>query len=311
MPQSLVLNLETQSTVSSNHLQGYSLQQLFFNLVDVVDPDLGRVLRRDKKNCSYAVSAIQFSPNPSTIPAPISASPITLTHRLQSSSQETSNTLQYAHTATVEQHTKCWWRISFLDDGLFDHLAYLWNQLSDEIFLLGPSGVKVESVAFESSVNAWASSCSYCDLYEQASAHERDIHLQVVTPTAFTNGAAVTPLPTADAVFQHLRKHWNRYSGLVFAPRLVEAVIPIDFDIQTQTVQTIRRNSLQNLTGCTGQISFRINGHGDPFIVKRINALANFTRYCGIGINTQLGMGVVKRLPAKQTTLMNVNAFNA
>ncbi|MEL6602536.1 MAG: CRISPR-associated endoribonuclease Cas6 [Cyanobacteria bacterium J06614_10] len=301
MPQSLVLNFITQSAVPPKHLQGYSLQQLFFNLVDVVDPALGHVLRRDKKNRSYSLSALQLSPVPTLRSShqPRNCPP----NRSERKSnlhplplRNPSARLQYTHSQTVAPHTKCWWRISFLDDELFDHLIFLWNQLRDEVFQLGTGAVKVVQIAAELTGVDWASSCSYRDLYEEASAHEREIHLQFVTPTAFESAGRITPLPTAEAIFQPLRKHWNRYSDLVFSPTLISDLVPIDFDIETRPVQSTLRNSFQTLIGCTGQISFRIGGEGGPLITKQLNALADFTRYCGIGLNTQLGMGVIKRI---------------
>ncbi|MEL6469076.1 MAG: CRISPR-associated endoribonuclease Cas6 [Cyanobacteria bacterium J06623_4] len=305
MPQSLVLNLTTQSAVPPKHLQGYSLQQLFFNLVDVVDPALGHVLRRDKKNRSYSLSALQLSPVPTLRTAYRSFNgPANRPDRgLTGQPDKKSNLhplpprrLQYTHSHTVAPHTECWWRISFLDDELFDHLIFLWNQLNEEVFQLGTGNVKVIQIAAELPGVDWASSCSYRDLYEDASAHEREIHLQFATPTAFESAGRITPLPTAEAIFQPLRKHWNRYSDLVFSPTLVNDLVPIDFDIQTRPVQSTLRNSFQTIVGCTGHISFRIGGEGGPLITKQLNALADFTRYCGIGINTQFGMGVIKRI---------------
>ncbi|MEL6259953.1 MAG: CRISPR-associated endoribonuclease Cas6 [Cyanobacteria bacterium J06631_12] len=297
MPQSLVLNFITQSAVPPKHLQGYSLQQLFFNLVDVVDPALGHVLRRDKKNRAYSLSALQLSQVP-TLRTSIRPPGKGNLHPLRPRNQTQSAQLQYTHNHTVAPQTECWWRISFLDDELFDHLIFLWNQLRDEVFQLGTATIKVMQIAAELPGMDWASSCSYRDLYEEASVHEREIHLQFVTPTAFEAGGCVTPLPTAEAIFQPLRKHWNRYSDLVFSPNLLSDIIPIDFDIETQPVQSALRNTFQTIVGCTGQISFRIGGEGDPLITKRINALADFTRYCGIGFNTRFGMGVVKRMNA-------------
>ena len=296
MPQSLVLSLETQSAISSKHLQGHPLQQLFFSILDTIDPQLGHVLRRDKKNYAYTLSAIQ----PGSFPqGQAGLYALTKDH---TPTQHQTQSLQYSHSHTLKAKTKCWWRITFLDDALFEHLVFLWNQLSNEIFPLGLSSIKIERVSFKSADADWACSCSYRDLYEQASAKERNIHLQFITPTAFDTIHGITPLPTAEAVFQSLRKHWNRYSGLVFAPNLTHAIIPTRFDIQTQPVKTVRRNALQTLIGCTGEISFRIGGNGDPLTIKRINALARFTQYCSIGINTRLGMGVVKRIPNKQNT---------
>jgi len=292
MPQSLVLNLETRSEVSQQHLQGYSLQQLFFHLVDVVDPELGHVLRRDKQNRSYSLSAVQSGESlgdhaDGTLRVLTSGIPV--------------GNLQYTHSASIAPKTSCWWRISFLDDGLFDHLIFLWNQLQDEVFQLGSGSVKISHISAGTPGLGWASSRSYSDIYEQASAHERDIHFRFVTPTAFEIHGQKTALPTVEAVFQPLRKSWNRYGGLAFAPSLVDPIIPTNFNIQTQAVQSFRRRSLETLVGCVGQISFRILGDRDPLIVKRINTLADFTQYCPIGCNTQLGMGVVRRVVGAST----------
>ena len=61
MPQSIVLNLVTQSAIPREHLQGYVLQQLFFNLVKTVDPQLGNALCRDEQNRAYSLSALQLN----------------------------------------------------------------------------------------------------------------------------------------------------------------------------------------------------------------------------------------------------------
>jgi len=76
----------------------------------------------------------------------------------------------------------------------------------------------------------------------------------------------------------------------------VSNIVPTHFNIQTETTQNARRSSPESIVGCTGQISFRIAGDDDPLIIKRINTLADFTRYCAIGCNTHLGMGTLRRL---------------
>jgi CRISPR-associated endoribonuclease Cas6 len=318
MPQSLVLNLITQSPISRQHLQGYFLQQLFFSLVNTVDPTLGNVLRRDTQNRSYSLSALQLldsmsnqasqGGNPLVEQAvqqtaqqmpPASVGPSTVRkfafHRKPKCVGQTTQ-LQYSNRQAVPANTACWWRISFLDDDLFDHLVFLWNQLRDDSFSLGTGSVMISSISADVPGLEWASSCSYRELYEQASERDRDIHLQFVTPTAFEKEGQLTPLPTADAVFHTLRRRWNRHSGLVFAPSLISNIVATHFDIQTEITQRSRRKVSESIVGCTGQISFRIAGDDDPLIVKRINTLADFTRYCGIGCNTQLGMGVIRRI---------------
>ncbi|MEO1386355.1 MAG: CRISPR system precrRNA processing endoribonuclease RAMP protein Cas6 [Cyanobacteria bacterium J06634_6] len=314
MPQSLIINLVTQSPVADKHLQGHSLQQLFFTLVSVVDPELGHVLQRDPTNSSYSLSALQLtspklhsSESSSTgisavsqvypISQPVSAFQKTLEEKRKAAASLEKRTLQFSHSNAIAANTSCWWRISFLDDALFGHLSFLWNQLPGEVFFLGDASVRLLDVSLEcSSHSSWVSSCSYRDLYEQASAYNRNIHLHFVTPTTFEEGGYTSPLPTVEAVFQSLRKYWNRYSGLVFAPSLANSIVPTNFDIKTQPVHNILQSSLQTLIACTGRISFRVGGHGDPLITQRLNALANFTQYCPIGTNTQYGMGVIKRV---------------
>lgn len=295
MPQSLVLNLEAQSVVPQQHLQGYSLQQLFFHLVDIVDPELGHVLRRDKQNRSYSLSAIQSGQHSGGASQRADGKVRVLTPK------RAFGHLQYTHSDSIPPQTSCWWRISFLDDGLFDHLIFLWNQLQDEVFQLGSGSVKIVHIVADDPGLNWASSQSYSDIYEQAFVHERDIHFQFVTPTAFEIHGQKTALPTVEAVFQPLRRCWNRYGGLAFAPSLIDPIVPTNFNIQTQAVQSFRRRSLETLVGCVGQISFRILGDSDPLIIKRINTLADFTHYCPIGCNTQLGMGVVRRVVSTST----------
>lgn len=324
MPQSLVINLVTQSTIPQQHLQGYFLQQLFFSLVDTVDPTLGNVLRRDDQNRSYSLSALQLNLASERVAEPSIGRTIDeraidnertdqaikqvaqgsiaqgnvrqfISKRQPRLAIQTTQ-LQYSHTQAIAANTDCWWRISFLDDDLFDHLIFLWNQLRSERFSLGTGSVSIRSISADLPGLEWASSCSYREIYEQASERDRDIHLQFVTPTAFEKEGQMTPLPTAEAVFHPLRRRWNRYSGLAFTPNLVSHIIPTHFNIQTETTQRSRRKASESIVGCMGHISFRIAGDDDPLIIKRINTLANFTRYCGIGCNTLLGMGIVRRL---------------
>lgn len=294
MPQSLVLNLITQSAIPREHLQGYALQQLFFDLVEAVDPDLARVLRRDDQNRSYSLSALQLDASSRRSPSSPKTqgnirlfTPRTQTHAAQ---------LQYTHRQAIASDTACWWRISFLDDDLFDHLIFLWNQLRNESFSLGNGSIALSSITADLPGLDWASSCSYRDIYEQASIYQRDIHLQFVTPTAFNAEGHTTPLPTADAVFHPLRRRWNRYGGLAFAPSLISNIVPTHFNIQTETTYSTQRGASESIVGCIGQISFRIAGDDDPLIIKRINTLADFTRYCAIGCNTLVGMGTLRRL---------------
>ncbi len=317
MPQSLILNLISQDAIAPQHLQGYALQQLFFDLVEAVDLDLGRVLRRDKRNCAYRLSALQVNApqiNTALIGAPqtrsfqvLSASKLSKAKLTQNSLPKSStgaihsepspqkSTLRYACNTPLNPQTESWWRVAFLDDALLDHLVTLWNQIGHETFQLGPANVRITQATVDATVGDWADSCSYQDIYENASSYERDVRLQIITPVVFDHGNDITPLPTIEAVFQPLRKCWNHYSTLAFAPSLLSSIIPNSFDIQTVPIHDIQSSSYKSITGCIGHISFCIDSE-DSLTIKRINTLANYTQYCGIGYNARLGLGVIKRL---------------
>ncbi|MGB7086493.1 MAG: CRISPR system precrRNA processing endoribonuclease RAMP protein Cas6 [Phormidesmis sp.] len=311
MPQSLILNLVAESSIPQRHLQGYSLQQLFFDLVDSVDLELGRVLRRDKQNRSYSVSALQFTQAASETATDQQPRDRRVSEYLPSQGnihhfirrdQTDILTLQYAHYRPVAARSRCWWRISLLDDDLFAHLAPLWNQLQDEVFQLGSGSVKIADVAADLPEADWAASCNYSEIYECASAHERDIHFQFVTPVAFGQQGQGTLLPTPDAMFHPLRRCWNHYSGLAFVSSIVAPVAITHLNIQTETVQSYQRQSSKLIVSCTGQISYQIMTQSDPLIIKQINTLADFTRYCPVGCNTLAGMGVIHRLSSRAAT---------
>ena len=327
MPQSLVLNLIAQSAISQKYLQGRAPQQLFFDLVDEVDPELGNILRQDEQSRAYSLSALQIDLRGSQAKAtrpeavgtatakalPVSARVARRNVRLLTT--RTDLPLQFSHRQAIESGTRCWWRITFLDDELFDHLIFLWNQLLSEPFQLGGGTVAITNVTADMpnlrpSVAPWpgmnwASSCSYRDLYETASAYEQDIHIQFITPTAFEEEGCVSPMPTAGAVFHPLRKCWNRYSGLAFAPSLVKNIVPMTFNIRTEAIHasSVTKTVSETLSGCVGQVSFRILGD-DPLTTKRLNALADFSCYCGIGYGTPVGLGTVRRLSGSSAKIV-------
>lgn len=306
MPQNVVLNLVTQTAISPLYLQGRSLQKLFFELVESVDPELGKALRYDEQTNFYSFSALQVRSEQAGSGC-----------RMMASEGLGEEGLQHTHKHTLPAQTRCWWRISFVDDDLFDHLAFLWHELRGEVFQLGSGLISVSGIASDlsvgagsagsdctgSDITAWTASCSYTELYAQASTQEQDIQIQFVTPTVFQqkgrDGCGHTPLPTVSSIFEPLRRCWNRHSKLAFTPHLINYITPTHFNIRTQSVQYIQHHSIQTFTGCIGTIGFQISGQSDPLIIKRINALADFAQYCSVGRGARFGMGLIKRLGSR------------
>jgi CRISPR-associated endoribonuclease Cas6 len=271
MPHSLVLHLIPQSDLSPNYLDGKHLHALFLSLVSAVDKSLGDRLHADKGQKAFTLSNIQI------------AHP-----------QKSRKTLQWQYRQPIAAGTPCWWRISLLDDTLFGQLGKLWLNLDlNRDWHLGSTNLIVTKIAgTRQSQDVWADACTYAQLYEQASSSDRQIALQLATPTTFRQGKYDCALPTRELVFQSLLARWNRYSGMEFHDIAVDAIFPSYFDIRTRPAMVAKAKTI----GCVGEISYRLFENLDAKQIKQINALADFAFYCGIGRKTTMGMGIARRI---------------
>lgn len=282
MPQSLVLNLVPETQIAQKYLNGQALRRLFLSLVSAVDPELGYILQTDSQNRAFTLSPLQHASHSL-------ASSETGRYRLPQLSTE----LQYQYQTDILPGAPCWWRIAWLDDELFGHLSPLWQEtLPQRSWYLGSARLNITSLACNPQQNPdWASRCSYQALYQQASERQREIQLQFLTPASFHQAGYASPMPTRDLLFHCLRRRWNRHSGLAFAPNVVTPIVPTDFQLHTVALQDLKTRMI----GCLGRLRFQILGDVDPLTIKRINTLADFTRYCSVGCHTTTGMGLVNR----------------
>ncbi|MEL6246966.1 MAG: CRISPR system precrRNA processing endoribonuclease RAMP protein Cas6 [Cyanobacteria bacterium J06648_16] len=286
MPQSLVINLVPEAAIPRKYLDSQSLKKLFFTLVSAVDTELGRILQADSQNKSFTIGPLQ-------VPDPQNDRLSSRKLKFFLPRNSAVSQLQYQYAADIPSGVHCWWRISFLDDALFDDLSYAWEKhLSRKSWFLGPARLHVTNLFYKTQQPLdWANWQTYQQLYESASDTRRDIHLQFMTPAVFRQGSYDSPLPTRDALFHSLRKRWNRFSGLVFAPSVVNPIVPGEFNIHTVLVETTQ----SKIVGCLGQIDFNILGEVDQLTLKRINTLADFAFYAGVGRSNTHGMGITRR----------------
>ncbi|MEL6332306.1 MAG: CRISPR-associated endoribonuclease Cas6 [Cyanobacteria bacterium J06626_26] len=278
MPESLVINLVSESTIPVQYLGGRHLNRLFLSLVSAVDAELSQALQTHKGQ-AFTLSSLQIASQPQ----PKSARNL----KFLLPRQHLENTpFQYVHDS-VPGGSHCWWRIALLDDALFEQISPRLKQAAArKPWYLGPARLHVTNF-LPANIPEWTSYSSYQQLYEQASSTNRQVTFQLITPTVFRQDGQESPLPTRDAVFQSLRKCWNRYSGLVFAPDTITPIVATTFNLHTVAYN-------KTSVGCLGELTFQISDTADPLIIKRINALTNFSRYCGIGHKTNLGMGMVR-----------------
>ncbi|MEM6253908.1 MAG: CRISPR-associated endoribonuclease Cas6 [Cyanobacteria bacterium P01_D01_bin.156] len=278
MPESLVISLVSESTIPHQYLRGHYLYRLFLALVSAVDSNLSQTLQTKP---AFTLSPLQISPQSPAI-----------TNNLKFLMPQQQGTVSFTNTS-IPAGAHCWWRISLLDDTLFAHISpRLAKVAARQPWYLGPSRLHITNF-LPTNIPEWTNHASYSQLYQQASDRHLEMTLKLLTPAVFCQGNQESPLPTRDAIFHGLRKCWNRYSGLVFAPNTIAPISAKTFDLKTVPMAV---GNNETTVGCLGAIAFQISPTADPLTIKRINALVSFSRYCGIGQKTTLGLGLVHPL---------------
>ncbi len=290
MPHSVVLNLLPASPILPQFLTGRHLHALFLNLVSAVDTDLSAYLHDQANEKAFTLSPLQISRKDVRKNSTQHEQKIILPAAARGISQA----IQWEHKQAIRENTPIWWRISLLDDSLFDRLTQLWQQLNFDIpWHLGPTNIYITEILTVPKIDRpWVNFCTYAELFDRASETERQISFTFCTPTNFRQGQYDTAMPTRESVFSSLANRWNKYSGIEIELTFVGAIFPSFFEIRTE----VSVDSRSKFIGCVGEIGYRIMGDVNPVAIKQVNALADFAPYSGVGRKTPMGMGMTRRL---------------
>ncbi len=168
MPHSLVLNLVPQSSIYPEFLTGRHYHALFLTLISSVDQTLGDYLHSSSADKAFTLSPLQ----------------------IQRQHEQYHHVLQFSHQKPIPAGTPCWWRISLLDDTLFNKLTPLWLNLNpNHPWHLGSADLYITSIfGTPQSTQPWANACTYAQLYEQASDRSRSVKFAFATPISFRQG---------------------------------------------------------------------------------------------------------------------------
>ncbi len=292
MPHSLVVNFMPKTPIYPEYLTGRHIHALFLTLVSSVDKELGDRLHGEKANKGFGLSPIVVMGHGGLVigngssgigkpkPKRKNQSPIT---KLPITNYQ------------IPPSTPCWWRISLLDEVLFNKLTGLWLNLNpDRAFHLGSADLYITSIlGTPQSSQPWSNFATYQQIYDRASDTEKTIAFHLATPTAFRQGKYDSPLPTRDNVFKSLCDRWNTYSEVSINHEIIEYIFPSRFEIKTEVVKNYDTHSF---IGCIGEIGYRILGDASPEVIKQINAIADFAIFAGIGRKTTMGMGMARRV---------------
>jgi CRISPR-associated endoribonuclease Cas6 len=153
---------------------------------------------------------------------------------------------------------------------------------------------------------------SYEELYEAAVLTEpvpRPLHeLRFLTPTAFSQNRRYLPLPLPRLLFRSWLERWNHFApvylgGDELLDYLDSAVALQHLRIQTRqiTVQQAR------IPGFVGNVSLRLFLK-EPLLANVAELLLAYSRFCGTGIKTRLGMGTTEYTISENRSVLDTNS---
>ena len=282
MPHAIVIHAFPKSDLPTVHAQGKVLHGLFYEMLQKIS-----VAKGDEIHSSAGLKP--FS-----------------TALLLNERQRRQETIRAGEEVKI--------RFTFLDDTLYPLLARYFLSAPDLTFDLVRTEMTVTHIlSTPQSGEEWAGVASFGEIYEQASEEEKVFSWQFFTPTFFRRGGGpaypdlIVPLPLPDLVFGSLLRNWNQFSPMPFVE---EAVLKDIFAHHLEVTYHRITSQLARLTfpkpdktyqttsfpGFVGSCTFRLVELHDPELIRKLNTLADFAFYAGVGARSTMGFGVARRV---------------
>ena len=275
MPFSILMQGYPTDNAPVPHVQGATVQGMFLNLLEQVDPAVARRLHDDSKYRPYTLSPLGVG-EPS----------------------KDFDGFRLPRQYELRAGTPCYLRICLLEDALFPTFSRYFLDRPEPEFRLGGSTFKVTNVTVtQDGGSPWSLYLPYEQLIERASRTQRKITLQFLTPTSFSRQKIDFPLPDPRLVFRSFRTRFEEFCEVDF---------PEDFDQQVeyntgianlQRLETaIIKTKRVKLIGFTGRVTYQIAKQAPPDLVFQMNLLTDYAFFCGTGKKTTVGMGQTVRV---------------
>ena len=175
---------------------------------------------------------------------------------------------------------------------------------------------QVEQALCDAAVDGWTGVTTYEALAAQPILGGRpfapQLTLAFLSPTSFESNNLHIPLPLPNLVFGSLVDRWNRFSPLLkLAPelrqQLLDTVAISQYELRSAVVPQKsgadgRSSGATPLhIGAEGYVTYIIAGkthdhHLTVELTNKLQTLANFAMYSGVGVKTTTGMGQCRRI---------------
>jgi len=170
---------------------------------------------------------------------------------------------------------------------------------------------EVAGASLDPAHHPWAGRISYQELAapyllagQSAAGHRPSLRLDFTSPTTFRSQGRYIPLPLPELVFGSLLDRWQAWAPIALPPELrrfaAEAVALSRYDLRTRSLpykqggQAEAGRSGMTIVGFTGQATFTALNR-DRYWLSLLHLLAAFAFYSGVGYQTGVGLGQVRR----------------
>jgi len=185
-------------------------------------------------------------------------------------------------------------RITYLKEEILEPILKGFISLSakKEPMELGKGKVLIEKVDIQKSIHA--NFTSFKEILSNAK-EENIITLEFCSPTIFEIKGKNKLFPLPELVFSSLLKKWNTFSEIKISQEIekeFEKINVINFRLTTEFVNF----EDDKIPGFIGKVNYELPESINRKARKNLNALADFSFYSGIGSNTIMGMGQIRRV---------------
>jgi len=190
-------------------------------------------------------------------------------------------------------------RFSALSETVQQSLAVLVDRLPECWRLDGLIGAR-ESVAVSAVEDADAGQSSYQEILNRhlldARPPESRFSFRLVSPTTFHQNGRNLPVPLPRLVFGGLVDRWNAFSRLALSEEVrryaEECLVISQYRLESRVVDLAGGRQI----GAVGMVTYR-SLNPDPYWLRVLAALADFSFFAGIGAKTTMGLGQTRPRP--------------
>lgn len=191
-----------------------------------------------------------------------------------------------------------WLRFTGLDTAVSAHLLRLAQSPPPEVELDGRA-FQVQAATVDPAEHGWAGQTSYEELgAPYLLAHRRPdyrLRLEFAAPTTFRSQGRSQPTPLPGWVFGSLLDRWNQFSPIRAAQEMrrfaEECVVLNKYRLRTRAIPF--KNQVVQM-GCVGWGEY-ICLNRDRYWASMLNMMADYAFYSGVGYQTTVGLGQVRR----------------